>query len=150
MKRSAWIDRLLLVVAIGLAVGAALMWREDRIHSDPGGPAFEISQEGTIAVGPVPKGKHFVSVLITNRTPKDRRILGISKQYSRNCCFGPVEGSDRHITIPAKSTYTLELEYDVTGTGEFRAPLYFYIEDRTIRYVELVVTGEGIELSKPD
>lgn len=148
MKRSAWIDRLLLLTAVGLAIAAGCLWRYETVNADPEGPAFEISQEGAIAVGPVAPGKHFVSVTLTNRTPKDRRILGISKQCTRNCCFGPLEGADKHITIPAKSTYTLELEYDVKGAGAFRAPIYFYIEDRTIRHVELSVEGEGIDLSK--
>jgi hypothetical protein len=144
MTRRRAIDATFLFVATAGLIVSTVMLVNDYRTSEPDGPAFTLSQEGEFDIGPTPVGERTITVNITNRSRTDRRILGINRQCTRNCCFGPKQG-DGLVTIKAGETYPLELLVEVKGSGRFCAPVYFYLEDRSIRYVELTVVGDGIE-----
>jgi hypothetical protein len=94
-------------------------------------------------LGQIPPGNHIVSIPITNACDKAKYLLGVNQSCTKNCCYGPKLKYMGPVSIQPGSIYLLEFEVHVNGPGPFIAPIRFYLEDREIRLVELLVKGIG-------
>ena len=125
--------------AIALAVVSGFFFFEKDQKNDE----FVLSvTSDNLDLGTVCVGRHTAVISITNHSNRDRKVLGVNRMCTRNCCFSP-QTSDGLATIAPSQTYQLIIEIEVKGKGDFTAPVKFYVEDRNIRLIEMGFFGKG-------
>jgi hypothetical protein len=78
MAKHRIIEKLLLIAAIGCLFAAGFTFWQDKQNEEPEGLAFDIKGDGQVDAGSVPPGEKIVYVTLTNRTKKDRKVMGIN------------------------------------------------------------------------
>jgi hypothetical protein len=75
-----------------------------------------------------------------NRSGRPMRILGLSGACGLNACLFPPEDYKSLHELPA-GEFKLVCKSKIGGPGEFRAPLYLWVDDHGTREIVLSVHG---------